>query len=139
MTSPAGNGPFSLSEHPVHLGRGATALPQPAFTGALEWYAAYDERHGVDGREGRLVAMHSFDAPWGGWEMHPEGAELVIVTAGTLTLHQELDGVRTSLTLVAGEYAINPPGVWHTADAGPEDPATAVFVTCGAGTEHRPR
>ena len=35
------------------------------------------------------------------------------------------------------EYAINAPGVWHTADVTGE--ATALFITAGKGTEHRPR
>ena len=37
----------------------------------------------------------------------------------------------------AGEYAINPPGTWHTADV--EASATALFITAGEGTDHRPR
>ncbi|HAG37451.1 MAG TPA: cupin, partial [Erythrobacter sp.] len=36
-----------------------------------------------------------------------------------------------------GEYAINPPGVWHIADIVQE--ATAIFITAGEGTQHRPR
>ncbi len=32
---------------------------------------------------------------------------------------------------------INEPGVWHTADV--ESTATALFITAGLGTEHRPR
>ena len=47
------------------------------------------------------------------------------------------DGRRESVTLGPGEYAINPPGVWHTADIAGE--ATGVFITAGAGTQHRPR
>ena len=39
--------------------------------------------------------------------------------------------------LRTGEYAINPPGVWHTADV--ESEATALFITAGLGTELRPR
>lgn len=35
------------------------------------------------------------------------------------------------------EYAINEPGTWHTADVQSE--ATALFVTAGMGTQHRPR
>ena len=41
------------------------------------------------------------------------------------------------MTLQAGEYAINPPGTWHTADVDHE--ATGLFITAGMGTEHRPR
>jgi len=125
-----------LSERFIHLGLGATAVPQPPFDG-LPWYAAYGERHGDDGAEGRLVALHTFDSPWQGWEMHPKGAEVVICTAGSITLIQELDGEHVRTTLGPGEYAINAPGVWHTADV--DDHATAVFITAGEGTEHRPR
>jgi hypothetical protein len=36
-----------------------------------------------------------------------------------------------------GKYAINEPGTWHTADVDGE--ATALFITAGLGTAHRPR
>ena len=47
------------------------------------------------------------------------------------------DGSTRSHELGPGDYAINPPGVWHTADA--DGPVTALFVTVGKGTENRPR
>jgi hypothetical protein len=125
-----------LSRNPVHLGLGATATSEPAFTG-IEWYRTYAARHAGDGNEGRLVAMHTFDKPWDSWEMHPAGHEVVLCTAGELTLLQEIGGKTVRTSLKAGEYAINPPGVWHTADL--EHSATAVFITAGAGTEHRAR
>ena len=126
-----------LADSFLHLGLGATAVPQPPFDG-MEWYEAYGQRHGGDGAEGRLVSMHSFTEDWPAWEMHPHGAEVVICTAGAMVLHQEYpDGRRESLTLSPGEYAINPPGVWHIADV--TEPATAIFITAGEGTEHRPR
>ncbi|TPV96328.1 MAG: cupin domain-containing protein [Myxococcales bacterium FL481] len=125
-----------LSQAPVHLGRGATAIAQPPFTGA-EWYAAYGQRHADDGDEGRLIAMHTFARSWDSWEMHPRGSEVVICTQGELTLVQEIDGEHRRTTLQPGQYAINPPGVWHTADV--SAPVTAIFVTAGAGTEHRAR
>lgn len=125
-----------LTEHPIHLGLGATAVPQPPFTG-MEWFADYVARTADDGAEGRLVTMYSMSAPWDSWERHPSGAEVVLCTAGELTLIQEIDGEEVRTKLAAGEYAINAPGVWHTADL--EGPATAVFITAGLGTEHRPR
>ena len=129
---------IQLAEHPVHLGLGATAESQPPFTGGMEWYASYAQRHAADGAEGRLVSMYTFAEPWDSWEMHPSGSEVVLCTAGVIVLHQELaDGSRRKVTLAAGDYAINPPGVWHTADV--ETTATAVFITAGLGTEHRPR
>ncbi|MEO1969241.1 MAG: cupin domain-containing protein [Sphingomonadaceae bacterium] len=127
----------SLARFPIHLGLGAKAVPQPEFSG-MEWYEAYGARHGDDGAEGRLVSLHSFDAPWESWEMHPKGDEVVICVSGTITLHREnSDGKCDSVTLRPGEYAINPPGCWHTADV--EEVATAFFITAGEGTQHRPR
>ena len=129
--------PRRLETHPIHLGLGATATPQPAFTGDMGWYASYGARHGSDGAEGRLVAMHSFSKSWDAWEMHPNGSEVVVCTAGHITLIQEVDGEERRVTLGPGEFAINEPGVWHTADV--ETSATALFITAGIGTEHRSR
>lgn len=126
-----------LSEHFIHLGLGASAVPQPAFSG-MDWYAGYGERHDQDGAEGRLVSLYTFSAPWDSWEMHPLGSEVVLCLAGTMTLIQEFsDGSTERVTLAPHQYAINPPGVWHTADVDGE--ATALFITAGLGTEHRPR
>ena len=126
-----------ISEHPIHLGLGATAAVQPLFTGAMEWYADYAERNEADGVEGRLVTMHTFSDSWDVWEMHPSGAEVVLCVDGEIELVQEVDGVETHTVLEAGEYAINAPGTWHTANV--ETAATVVFITAGLGTEHRSR
>jgi hypothetical protein len=127
-----------LVTHPIHLGLGATAAVEPVFKGGLDWYAAYAERHAADGREGRLVSMHTFTHAWDVWEMHPHGSEVVLCVVGRLVLLQQApDGGVQSVALNAGQYAINAPGVWHTADV--DAPATAVFITAGLGTEHRPR
>lgn len=127
----------SLSERFIHLGLGATAVAQPPFDG-MAWYEGYGQRHDGDGAEGRLVSMYTFTESWDSWEMHPVGTEVVLCTAGEMTLHQEhADGTTDRVTIRAGEYAINPPGTWHTADVAGE--ATAVFITAGLGTEHRPR
>ena len=131
------NAPKNLSSHPLHLGLGATALPQPLFTGEMDWYQGYGERNGGDGIEGRLVSMHTFSESWDVWEMHPKGSEVVLCTAGSIELVQEIDGAEVMTTLAAGEYAINEPGTWHTANV--DDSATAVFITAGVGTEHRAR
>jgi quercetin dioxygenase-like cupin family protein len=129
--------PKLLSRHPIHLGRGATAIPQPQYVPQIQWYVDYGARHADDGVEGRLVVLSTFDGPWSSWEMHPNGAEVVVCTAGELTLIQEIDGEQRRVELRAGEYAINEPGVWHTADVAAS--ATALFITAGVGTQHRPR
>lgn len=131
-----------LGESFIYLGRGASAVPQPGFSGP-DWYEAYGERHAADGAEGRLVSQHAFRESWPAWEMHPHGAEVVICIAGGMVLVQEhADGTREKIPLIAGEYAINPPGTWHIGDLpGPtgEEHAEAIFITPGEGTQHRPR
>lgn len=127
----------NLLENPLHLGLGATAIPQPPFIG-MDWYQGYGERHDVDGAEGRLVSMYRFTESWDSWEMHPLGDEVVLCLSGQMTLHQEhADGTKNSVTVGANDYAINPRGTWHTADI--EGEATALFITAGMGTEQRPR
>jgi len=128
----------SLTKHPAHLGLGATAVVEPEFTGEMSWYEGYGERHGNDGVEGRLVSQHTFTEPWDVWEMHPLGEELVLCTDGVIDLiQQQADGSELKIQLNSGEYAVNPRGVWHTADV--SDAATAVFITAGQGTDHKPR
>lgn len=129
--------PQNLFTHPIHLGTGATADPQPEFTG-MDWYTDYEERTRKDGSEGRLVSLCRFDRSWDSWEMHPAGHEVVVCIAGEITLHQEHENRRSeTIVLKTGDYAINPPGIWHTADV--KGDATALFITAGAGTQHRPR
>jgi mannose-6-phosphate isomerase-like protein (cupin superfamily) len=130
----------SLETHPIHLGKGATAVPQPAFPRderAMQWYMDYGDRHAGDGEEGRLVSCFRFTEDWAGWEMHPAGDEVVVCVEGSMTLIQEIDGAEVRTVLSAGEYAVNPPGVWHTADIAGS--ATGVFITAGVGTQGRPR
>jgi mannose-6-phosphate isomerase-like protein (cupin superfamily) len=129
---------IDISTYPIHLGLGARSIVQPEFTGDMQWYAAYTERIQNDGNEGRLVSMFTFTRSWDTWEMHPQGSEVVLCTSGAMTLHQErADESKATVTLTAGQYAINEPGTWHTADVSTE--ATAVFITSGIGTQIRPR
>lgn len=126
-----------LDQQFIHLGPGATAVPQPDCSGG-DWYEAYGARHDQDGVEGRLVSQFTFTGSWDSWEMHPHGHEVVLCITGRITLHQQhADGRAASVTIAPGEYAINPPGCWHTADIVGE--ATALFITPGLGTQGRPR
>ena len=104
----------------------------------MAWYEDYIARTAADGNEGRLVSLYRFAESWDSWEMHPAGDEVVVCLAGSITLHQEhADGRSDRVTLAEGDYVINLPGTWHTVDVA--DEATALFITAGAGTEHRPR
>jgi mannose-6-phosphate isomerase-like protein (cupin superfamily) len=131
-------GGTKIAVNPIHLGLGSTAISEPAFTGSMDWYAGYSERHHSDGVEGRLVCTSTYKDSWTFWEMHPNGAEVVLCISGAMTLHQERpDGSTQSVALEPGDYAINEVGTWHTADVVGE--ATALFITAGVGTQHRPR
>lgn len=126
-----------LSTFPVHLGLGASAVAEPEFTGP-EFYQGYTSRHQADGAEARLVSMFTFSRSWDTWEVHPHGSEVVVCVKGRLTLIQEIEGgehVKTEL--LPGQYAINEPGVWHTADV--DDEVQAMFITAGIGTQVRKR
>lgn len=107
----------NLTRDFAHLGPGGGAVVLPPFTG-MDWYEAYGARFDADGADGRLV----------------------ICTEGALALLQEqADGSTERVTLGPGDYAINPAGVWHTADVAPGESATCIFITSGLGTEHRSR
>lgn len=128
----------SLKQFPVHLGREGVMTSEPEFGRDMNWYMDYAVRRAADGAEGRLVCVLDFSESWQSWERHPAGGELVYCISGTMTLHQEMaDGSIVTTRLEPGQYAVNPPGVWHTADI--EGAAQALFITAGMGTENRPR
>ena len=130
--------PIDLEQRPIHLGARGSAVVEPAFTRGMEWYVGYAGRHAADGAEGRLVSLFTFTEPWTSWEMHPSGHEVVVCVRGAIILHQENpDRSTNTVTLGPGQYVINDPGVWHTADIDGE--ATALFITAGEGTQGRPR
>ena len=68
--------------------------------------------------------------------MHPEGEEVVCCLQGHMVLHQAGRRVEAILELGPGDYAINPRGSWHTADA--EETGEPLHHG-GKGTTNRPR
>jgi mannose-6-phosphate isomerase-like protein (cupin superfamily) len=87
--------------------------------------------------QGRLMSAFSFSEPWPTWERHPAGEELVMLLSGAATLVLEEDGRERAIALCnPGDYVLVPANVWHTART--SAPATMLFLTPGAGTEHRP-
>lgn len=132
-----GDAPFDLASTFVHLGTGSRATPIPDFEWTQEFLAAYGERFAADGSEGRLVCITPQAATWDMWERHPAGEEVVVQLSGRSTIIQEVDGTEHSVDLGPGRAMVNPTNVWHTADV--HEPGTALFITPGLGTEHRPR
>ncbi len=85
-----------------------------------------------------LVTTAAYSADWPGWEMHPNGDEIVCLLAGRATLIIEgPDGGRSDNELTQpGNFAFIPRGCWHTARVAA---ASRFFsITAGEGTQHRP-
>lgn len=92
----------------------------------------------TDLEHGRTMMGFSFSEPWSTWEMHPGGDEIVVLLQGSASFVLELDkGVKRLSLSVPGQFVVVPRGVWHTADA--QGPTSMLFITPGAGTQHRPR
>jgi mannose-6-phosphate isomerase-like protein (cupin superfamily) len=86
---------------------------------------------------GWLVGTYDYTATWDQWEMHPEGDEIVTVLTGHVDLVMDLGDSERTIPLSAGRTVVVPRGVWHTATV--SQPASALHVTFGRGTRHRPR
>jgi hypothetical protein len=87
--------------------------------------------------QGRLMSAFSFSEPWSMWERHPAGEELVMLLLGSATVVLEEFGQERTVQLSdPGSYVLVPRNVWHTARTSVQ--TTMLFLTPGAGTEHRP-
>jgi uncharacterized cupin superfamily protein len=129
--------PFDLADAVVHIGLGSKLTPFLGWSWDEETLARYSEATAGDGAEGRMVSMGLQAESWATWERHPAGDELVLLLEGRVDLIQEIDGDEVRTSLRGGHAVVNPPGVWHTADV--IEPGRALFITPGAGTEHKPR
>lgn len=127
----------AIADTPLHLGLGAIAAPLEGFAWSPEYMTSYGERYASDGDEGRLVTWFDMAEDWDSWEAHPAGEEVVLCVSGRFRLHQEHDGETAVVEIGPGEYVVNPPGAWHTADV--IEPGSGLFITPGRGTTHRPR
>ena len=97
-------------------------------------YEELDRR--FDGFKGRsLVATYAFTGDWQGWEVHPNGDEVVALLMGAADMVLD-DGGRERVVPLRkpGEFMIVPRGTWHTARI--SQPTTMIFVTPGEGTLH---
>ncbi|MBS0193263.1 MAG: WxcM-like domain-containing protein [Proteobacteria bacterium] len=86
--------------------------------------------------QGRLMTAFTFAEPWSSWERHPAGEELVMLLSGAaMMVLDEPAGEREVELNHPGAYLLVPQNVWHRAKTSVS--STLLFLTPGAGTEHR--
>lgn len=89
---------------------------------------------------GRMMVAFTFEGDWSTKEIHPAGDELVVVQEGAVDLvlieTPPLQNGEQVVSLKAGDCAVIPKGVWHTARNARG--CCALFFTQGEGTESVP-
>ena len=85
---------------------------------------------------GWLITESEGEIDWPHWEMHPEADEFVYLLSGEADFVLQLPEGVTTLQLRGRAAVVVPRGVWHTAKL--LAPTRMLFVTMGAGTQHRP-
>ncbi|MBE1528523.1 mannose-6-phosphate isomerase-like protein (cupin superfamily) [Sphingopyxis sp. OAS728] len=71
-----------------------------------------------------------------GWEMHPDGDEVLTLLSGQFDIVLDEGGVERTIALAPGQGALVPRGVWHRMVI--KVPGELLFLTPGDTTEHRP-
>jgi len=122
--------PFSLNATYVHLRPDDSAL---AMKGGAEFWAGIEDRRDLE--EGRLMGASRQTADWDHWERHPAGEEILTLLSGELEIVLQTEAGERAV-LAAGQTLVIPAGVWHRGIV--RQPGDLMFVTAGAGTEHRP-
>lgn len=127
-------GPEDIQQTYLHVQDGGATVPLPV--SATFWQdlgsGAWPQLE-----QGRLMSAYTFSEPWAVWERHLAGEELVLLLSGAATLVlQEPQGEREVKLETVGAFVLVPKGVWHTART--TVATTMLFLTPGAGTEHRP-
>ncbi|HMO76653.1 MAG TPA: cupin domain-containing protein [Sphingopyxis sp.] len=71
-----------------------------------------------------------------GWEMHPDGDEVLTLLSGQFDIVLDEQGVERVIALTPGKSAIVPQGVWHRMVI--NEPGELLFLTPGDTTQHKP-
>jgi quercetin dioxygenase-like cupin family protein len=86
---------------------------------------------------GTMVSASTDSGDWTRWEMHPNGAEVLVILDGRPVLWLELaDGRLEHHAAQTGSTIIVPKGAWHRVEC--DHPYKILYITYGAGTTHRP-
>ena len=124
-------GAFSLDGTYIHLRPDESAL---ALEGGAKFWAGIADRHDLD--HGRLMGTTNQNADWDHWERHPAGDEILVLLSGELEIVLDTDGGEQRAVVKSGQTFIVPAGVWHRGIV--KKAGQLMFITPGAGTEHRP-
>jgi mannose-6-phosphate isomerase-like protein (cupin superfamily) len=101
--------------------------------GGPAFWANVDER---PDRGGALVTVLTGEGDWPHWEMHPGGAEvLVLLEGGLRMLFDGADG-KSAHDMAPGATLVVPAGTWHRAVE--QRDVRMLFITYGEGSQHRP-
>lgn len=122
---------FSLNATYVHLRPDESAL---AIEGGEEFWAGIEDRRDLD--RGRLMGASRQAADWDHWERHPAGEEILTLLSGELEIVLETSVGEQRVVLGPGQTMVIPAGSWHRGIV--RQPGDLLFITPGAGTEHRP-
>jgi len=122
---------FTLDSTYIHLRPDESAL---AMEGGAAFWQGIETRHDLD--RGRLMGSTDQKADWDHWERHPAGDEILTLLSGEMVVVLETAAGEQHVPLKSGETFIVPKGVWHRAIV--RAPGRLMFVTPGAGTEHKP-
>ncbi len=87
--------------------------------------------------KGRLTAAFHLTRDVDHWDMHPAGDELLVRLSGAFDVLIDEGATTRRVTLdAATPCCLVPKGAWHTVKL--REAGDLLFVTPGAGTEHRP-
>lgn len=124
--------PLNPETRYVHLSNDGAIQDLPG--GAAFWSLPAEEMRRFDA--GWLITEFVCEDDWANWEMHPEADEFVYLLSGDVALVLELPTGTATIRLSDRGAVVVPRGVWHTARVFAT--SRMLFVTRGAGTEHRP-
>ncbi|HRD71730.1 MAG TPA: cupin domain-containing protein [Aquimonas sp.] len=124
--------PLNPETRYVHLSNDGAI--QDLLGGAAFWSLPAEEMRRFDA--GWLITEFVCEDDWANWEMHPEADEFVYLLSGDVALVLELPTGTATIRLSDRGAVVVPRGVWHTARVFAT--SRMLFVTRGAGTEHRP-
>jgi quercetin dioxygenase-like cupin family protein len=102
--------------------------------GGEAFWATVDQRRELD--KGRLMGIFDQSGDWPHWERHPAGEEILTLLSGEMEMVIETESGEQRTALVPGQTFVVPQGAWHRGIV--KKAGQLLFVTPGAGTEHRP-